>query len=424
MSSPPALLLFAALLACPSEDEVADTSGHLGGVDLSRDYRLVEAFPAQAPFVQPLFLAQHPSDPDVSYVVTQPGVIYRVPRDGSRADRHVYLDLSGRVLTENWEEGLLGFAFDPDHAENGHVFVYYSERTDDAGQGGLRRRRGPGRQSVIARFTAVEEHDGPVVDEGSELRILTIEEPFGNHNGGTVVFGPDRMLYIAVGDGGAANDPYGNGQNLGTLLGAILRIDVSKASREEPYRIPADNPFADAGELPEGGRPRGEIWAYGLRNPWRIAFDRKTGDLWCGDVGQNLYEEVDRIEKGRNYGWNLMEGFHSFRERAEGDAPADTLAPPIAEYPRAAGISVTGGYVYRGRLLPGLDGRYLYGDFGTRRQWAVMEDRAGGKHSIVRLPDAPAPIASYAEDENGEIFVLCYHGDSGREGRIHRLVAR
>lgn len=398
------ILLFLSLFACPRPVE---------DVDQQQRYQLVEAFPAQDVFRQPLYLSSHPADLDVYYVVTQPGAVYRIPREGDLEDRFTFLDLRERLLTENWEEGLLGFAFDPAFEDNGQFFVYYSEKTGEKTAFGGRPQIQ--RQSVIARFSTVEEEDGPVADPASELRILTIEEPFGNHNGGTIEFGPDGMLYVAVGDGGHANDPFNNGQNLGTPLGAILRIDVKGATPEQPYRIPDDNPFVGR----EGAR--GEIWAYGLRNPWRISFDRQTGELWCGDVGQGLYEEVDRIVKGGNYGWNLREGLHPFWEQQAVEVPAGELLDPVCEYGRSDGISITGGYVYRGTELPDLVGQYVFGDFGTRRQWAVREDRETGESVVTRLCDAPAAIASYAEDENGELLVLCYNGDSGAAGRIYRL---
>ena len=393
--------------------------GRVEEIDRQDAYRLVEAFPAQDAFHQPLFFAHTPSDPDVYYVVTQPGGVFRIPRDGTRSERFQFLDLSQEVTTEDWEEGLLGFAFDPDYAENGYVYVDYSEAVSQ--EEGYGRAFDYRRQSVIARLSTRSTPQGPVADLDSELRILVVPQPFGNHNGGTIVFGPDQMLYIALGDGGKANDPFGNGQDRTTLLGSILRIDVSDASADLPYSIPPDNPF----EGGDAAGPRGEIWAYGLRNPWRISFDAETGELWCGDVGQNLYEEVNRIQEGGNYGWNHREGWHVFGLRKAVDAAPDNLLPPVVEYPHSEGISVTGGYVYRGVLHPELTGQYLYGDFGTRRQWLVLENRENSKTArpqVTRICDAPGPIATYGEDEHGEILVLCYGGNNGDQGRIYRLV--
>ena len=263
--------------------------------------KCVDAFPGQAKFERPLFVAYHATDADGAYVVTQPGNVFRIPRDGAKDTRHVFLDMTKTVLTDNWEEGLLGFDFDPDYANNGFVYVYWSEKVAmREGEVGGRKVKST-RQSVISRFGTKAADGLRVVDPATELRVMEIFQPFGNHNGGTICFGPDKMLYIGLGDGGAANDPFGAGQNKATLLGKVLRIDVSGATADKPYAIPADNPFV--GE--EGAR--GEIWTWGMRNPWRISFDRKTGDLWCGDVGQNAIEEVNRLVKGGNYGWNFME---------------------------------------------------------------------------------------------------------------------
>jgi quinoprotein glucose dehydrogenase len=266
------------------------------------------------------------------------------------------------------------------------------------------------RESVLSRFTVTGDAD-PVVDRASEVIVMRIDQPWGNHNGGTIVFGPDAMLYVALGDGGARADRGGNGQNLGTLLGSVLRIDVRHASEEEPYLVPDDNPFVGA----EGAR--GEIWAYGLRNPWRISFDRANGDLWCGDVGQDVWEEVDRLVRGGNYGWPLEEGLHVFPpDRADTSDDPENLIPPVAEYRHTAGISVTGGYVYRGESMPWLVGRYVYGDFAFRTVWAVREDRDGGEHDVIRIGTAPSALASFAETPDGEHLALCF------DGRIYRMI--
>lgn len=374
----------------------------------------VNAFPAQERFDRPLLVEFTPTDPDHAYVVVQPGQVFRVPRDGTAGERTTFLDLAGKVYLDNWEEGLLGFAFDPAYAQNGYVYVCYSEQTEKReGEVYPGRKAASTRQSVIARYATKMDGDGPrTVDADSELRLLTVFQPFGNHNGGTIVFGPDGMLYVALGDGGAANDPFGTAQHKGSLLGKVLRIDVRGATKDAPYAIPADNPFVGV----DGAR--GEIWTYGMRNPWRIAFDRKTGELWCGDVGQNRIEEVDRLEKGRNYGWNFMEGTERFRAR-RGNAPMpEDLVPPIAEYPHEDGLSITGGHVYRGAKLPKLEGFYVYGDFATFRLWAVREDRAGGRHQVLQIGRAPAQISSFAEEPDGELLMTCF------DGRVYRLVPR
>jgi glucose/arabinose dehydrogenase len=233
-------------------------------------------------------------------------------------------------------------------------------------------------------------------------------EPFPNHNGGTIVFGPAGMLYVALGDGGAQRDPFKNGQDLGVLLGKVLRIDVRAARPAEPYVVPADNPFVGR----DGAR--GEIWCYGLRNPWRIAFDRANGDLWCGDVGQDRIEEVDRLQKGGNYGWNWMEGTEVFRTK--GDRP-DGMIPPIAQYTHSDGLSVIGGFVYRGAAIPALIGSYVYGDYATFRLWAVTEDRDGGNHVVREIGRAPSQLTSFAEEPDGELLLTCF------DGAVYRLVS-
>ena len=371
----------------------------------------LQVYSEQEKFDRPLFVEFHPTDPGHAYVVVQPGQIFRVPRNDRSEERDVFLDLGDKVYVgDNWEEGLLGFAFDPDYANNGHVFAYYSEKTEktkgDMGSGKMAKST---RRSVVARFDTIKGENGKLVaDPATELRILEIFQPFGNHNGGTTIFGPDGMLYIALGDGGAARDPFKNGQDKGTLLGTVLRIDVREASEAEPYKIPADNPFV--GE--EGTRE--EIWCYGLRNPWRISFDRETGDLWCGDVGQNRIEEVDRLVKGGNYGWNLMEGDEVFRRRAK---LPDDLIPPVATYDHKQGLSVTGGFVYRGTAMPDLQGYYIYGDFATFRLWAVKEDREGGEHDVIEIGRAPGQLSSFAEEPDGELLITCF------DGNVYRLTA-
>jgi glucose/arabinose dehydrogenase len=369
------------------------------------------AFPAQPRFDRPLFVAFTAVDPDTAYVVTQPGHVFRVPRDGARSERETFLDFSKRVFTDNWEEGLLGFAFDPGHATNGFVYIYWSEQIPPAeGLMGDGRKTKSRRRSVISRLQARGADGARAVDAATELRVMEIFQPFGNHNGGTIVFGSDGMLYVALGDGGAANDPFDNGQSKSTLLGKVLRIDVRGATKDEPYAIPADNPF-----VAEPGA-RGEIWCWGLRNPWRIAFDRATGDLWCGDVGQDRLEEVDRLVKGGNYGWNSMEASEVFLRRGNrGSLPKEAIAP-IVEYPRREGLSITGGHVYRGARIAELQGCYVYGDFMSMRMWAVREDRDGGRHQVHELARAPAQLSSFAEEPDGELLATCF------DGRVYRLV--
>lgn len=403
----PSLLPFAFLLAPTfAQDEVPEPAA---GPALVYE----EAFPAQAPFDRPLFVAFDASDKEHAYVVTQPGHVFVVPRDGSKGERRVFLDMSKTVYLDNWEEGLLGFAFDPAYADNGFVYACWSEKTEGReGEMGNGKKVKSNRQSVISRFATKAGDGGRVVDPGSELRVLEVFQPFGNHNGGTIVFGPDGMLYVAFGDGGAANDPYGNAQSKQLLLGKVLRLDVRGASKEAPYKVPADNPFAQT----EGAR--GEIWCYGMRNPWRIAFDRATGDLWCGDVGQNRLEEVDRLVKGGNYGWNPMEGTEVFQVRKDKTVPEGVIAP-VAQYSHSEGLSITGGHVYRGTRIKGLQGWFVYGDFMTLKMWACKEDRQGGQHAVVTLARAPQQVSSFAEEPDGELLLT---GFDGKKGKVWRLV--
>jgi glucose/arabinose dehydrogenase len=392
-----ALLALAASCSAQDEEEAPWPAGPA--------VRYVDAFPAQAGFDRPLFVAFHETDPANAYVA----------RSGTSAERRLFLDLSERVFLDNWEEGLLGFAFDPAYRDNGHVFVYWSEKTPATKQRMANgKEASSNRRSVVSRFTAKDGDAGRTVDLTTELRVLEVFQPFGNHNGGTVVFGPDGMLYVALGDGGAANDPFGNSQSKQMLLGKVLRIDVRGATAERPYQVPADNPFV--GE--EGAR--GEIWCYGLRNPWRIAFDRATGELWCGDVGQNRLEEVDRLVRGGNYGWNFMEASEEFALRRDKTPVPAGLLPPVASYPRSAGLSITGGHVYRGKAIPGLVGWFVYGDFMTSGMWACQEGRDGKPHQVVQLASGPQQVSSFAEEPEGELLFTGFA--SRKQARIWRLV--
>lgn len=303
----------------------------------------------------------------------------RVAR-GTTVDPMPFLDLTAKVYSRSTECGLLGMALHPDFQKNGRFFLNYTTKEN----GKL--------ETVVSEWAAGK--DGP----GRERILLRFDQPWENHNGGSLVFGPDGMLYIGVGDGGAGGDPENNGQTLETWLGKILRIDVNSGA---PYSVPADNPFVGRA----GARP--EIWAWGLRNPWRFSFDRQTGRLWCGDVGQNKLEEIDIIEKGKNYGWSAREGSHPFKpERAAGE-----LVDPVIQYARSEGVSVTGGYVYRGSKCWGLAGVYIYADYGSGTIWGFQ---AGGESGV--LLKSGLHISSFGEDAQGELYV-CDHG----RGRILRI---
>ncbi len=331
------------------------------------------------------------------FVVQREGIIRVFGSDGSAKSTATFLDIRKRVLDSNMEEGLLGLAFAPDFAMTDHFFVYYSAPNP--------------RRSVVSRFS-VSASDGDVADPDSELVVLEVPQPFVNHNGGQITLGPDGYLYVGLGDGGSAGDPRGNGQDPGTLLGSILRLDVSELETRGGYGIPPDNPFADG-----AGTERPEVYAYGLRNPWRFSFDRLTGDIWAGDVGQNRYEEVDVVKAGLNYGWNVMEGFHCFSPGSGCDRTG--LVDPVTEYDHSEGCSVTGGHVYRGDRLPSLYGAYVYGDFCSGKIWALRYDGSEVTEQAL-VAESGLAISAFGEDEAGDLYVL----DFQSQGKIYRFVER
>jgi glucose/arabinose dehydrogenase len=339
--------------------------------------------------LRPLVLTHAGDGSNRVFLATQHGVIHVFPND-PKADRtQVFLDIQSKVKYDDKsnEEGFLGLAFHPDYKKNGEFYVFYTLKQ-------------PPQTNVLCRYR-VSKDDPNRADPASEEELLRVNHPFWNHDGGTVVFGPDGYLYLALGDGGAANDPFGNGQNLGTLLGKVLRIDVSRSEDGKKYAIPKDNPFVGR----EGARP--EIWCYGLRNVWRMAFDRQTGVLWTSDVGQDLYEEIDLLVRGGNYGWNLREGLHPFG--AKGVGPRPDLIEPIWEYHHDVGKSLTGGCVYRGSRLPELNGAYLYADYVSGMIWALRYDPEK-KRVVANRPirDRKLPIMSFGEDEQGDVYLLTY----------------
>ncbi len=329
---------------------------------------------------QPVAMAVRSGDPAL-YIAEKTGRVVAL-RDGDIDPRPV-LDLVDRVSL-GAEQGLLGIAFSPDGS---HLYANY---TDVDGN------------TNVDAFVMGD----TVADQATQRQILFVRQPYANHNGGNLVFGPDGYLYIGLGDGGSAGDPHDNGQSLGTLLGKMLRIDPTP-NGQRPYAIPPDNPFVGM----EGARP--EIWAYGLRNPWRYSFDRATGDLWIGDVGQNSWEEVDEqgpdSTGGENYGWNRLEGTHTY----EGDAPPHAV-PPVYEYPHG-GCVVTGGYVYRGKAMPALDGAYVFADF-CLGDLETLRPLEGGDLEHGELGVHVDSPASFGEDAAGELYVLSL------EGALYRLV--
>jgi len=316
-------------------------------------------------------------------VLEKSGVVQLVSADYKHLGE--FLNIESQV-TDSGEQGLLGLAFDPNVENNGYFYVYYSSTNNSVCQQSLNL------CSIISRFSLASGTAG--FDFGranphSETQVLEVAQPATNHNGGMLAFGGDGLLYIGLGDGGGSGDQFKNAQNLETLLGALLRIDVQQL----PYSIPPDNPFANA-----ASPIKKEIWAFGLRNPWRFSFDSLDDTLWLADVGQGDWEEIDIIRGGGNYGWSVREGGHTFNENVM--QASDTLLDPKFEYGHDAGISITGGYVYRGELLSELQGFYIYGDF-SGPVWALNPDTLEN-HLIARA----ASVASFGQDEEGELFVV------------------
>jgi glucose/arabinose dehydrogenase len=328
----------------------------------------------------PLYLAAPPGDGRL-FVVEQPGRI-RVIRDGRLLPRP-FLDISAKV-GYGGERGLLGLAFHPRYAVNGRFYVDYTDRHGD---------------TRVERYAATPSAD--TADPSSAHPVLFVAQPYANHNGGDVLFGPDGMLYVGMGDGGSGGDPRGNGQSLGTLLGKLLRLDVDRA---EPYAVPPDNPFV--------GRPgaRPEIWAYGLRNPWRLAFDSTEGLLYIADVGQNLWEEVDvaaASARGLNYGWNRMEGAHCYRI---GLCSREGLTLPTLEYGHGDGCAIVGGFVYRGRNLPAEVGRYFYSDYCGGWLRSFRYEHGTATEARAWRVRRPGPVLSFGQDAAGELYLLAANG--------------
>ncbi len=348
-------------------------------------YRLVEVAKG---FTRPLFVTAAGDGSNRLFVVDQDGKIWIIADDTRLSTP--FLDISGLVSQEALgsgytERGLLGLAFDPAYSQNGRFFINYTDRSGN---------------TVVARYT-VSPDDPNLADPNSAVSLMYVQQPYANHNGGNMIFGPDGYLYISFGDGGSGGDPQGNAQNLSTLLGSLLRIDVSG---DEGYTIPADNPFVG------DSNARPEIWAWGLRNAWRFSFDRETGDLLLADVGQNNWEEIDfqpaNSPGGQNYGWNAYEGTHVYSGRP---AASDAVGP-ILEYSHSSGrCSVTGGYVYRGTQIPGLQGYYFYGDWCTGTIWVAHPNATGQWEATVSL-ESGRHISSFGEDEAGEMYVVDQDG--------------
>ena len=355
---------------------------------------LVEpAFPNLA-FTRPVYLTALPDGSNRLAVVEQYTARIMVFANNPVASASsVYLNLSGVVRqAAGNEEGLLGLAFHPDFVNNGYFYVYYT------GDGA--------RRSVVARYT--QSATTQLGDPNSAFILLEIPQPASNHNGGCMQFGPDGMLYISLGDGGGSGDPNGNGQNLTTMLGSILRIDVDHMDAGKNYAVPPDNPFVSSATAAK------EIFAWGLRNTWRYSWDFTTGRLWAADVGQGDYEEIDIIEPGRNYGWNIMEASHCYPPSVT-DCSDAGLTYPIWEYGRGLGGSVTGGYVYRGIRVPELAGLYVFADYSSGRIWALRYE--DGLAATQQLIDTPYNVSSFGIDSASELYFTTLYN-----GHVFRLV--
>jgi glucose/arabinose dehydrogenase len=372
------------------------------------------AFP-NLQFDRPVAFAYPDDGGNLLFVVEQhTATIWSFPNQRQTSDKRLFLKLAEPIHRGN-EEGLLGLAFHPKYKENREFFVYYS-----ANDGGRRR-------SVVSRFQASSGNPRKA-EPASEKRIWVSEDdPFENHNGGHIAFGPDGCLYITLGDSGAADDPKSTGQNPKDWFASILRLDVDNPTPGKAYGIPADNPALRDSRFAHWAP---EVYCIGLRNVWKFSFDRQTGELWAGDVGQNLWEMVHLIKNGGNYGWSIREAFHSFQpQRRQRPDAAAKIQPPIVEYPHAptrdrgdTGLSITGGYVYRGKKLPELVGVYVYGDFESGRIWGLRYENKQllAKGELIDIRQSSGlKIASFGEDAQGELYILSFH-----DGRLHELLPR
>ena len=372
--------------AVPAEEPAAEATddGRVAAPTFDPTVNQIALEPFLEGFDQPLFLTHAGDESGRIFVVEKAGTI-RIVVDGAAVETP-FLDITDRVTTAGNEQGLLGLAFPPNYTESGYFFVHYSDLDGN---------------TAISRFQ-VDPANPDVADPASEFFVLQIEDPAQNHNGGMLLFGPDDYLWIGMGDGGGGGDTFGNGQNPDTLLGKMMRLDVT-SDPSVPYVIPPDNPWVNADW--NGVDVRDEVWAIGLRNPWRYSFDRHTGDLWIADVGQNVYEEVnynvEGTQGGINYGWPIMEGLHCFEA---GDCDQTGLQLPVFEYDHSQGCSITGGYVYRGGEYPMLQGVYLFGDYCSGTIWATIPNPDGSWNTTEMLT-ADARISSFGEDENGELYV-------------------
>lgn len=360
-----------------------------------QQYGPAVAFPALT-FQNPVEMLNAGDGSNRLFVIEKSGIVRVFPNDNEVAKADTFLNIKSRVNSSKSELGLLGIAFHPNYKDNGYFYVNYTTGTVNSDL-----------RTVIARYTANPANPNRS-DAATEQILLQVYQPYENHNAGKLAFGPDGYLYISLGDGGSGGDPRNRAQNLDSLLGKMLRIDVNNTANGKNYAIPSDNPLVGN----QNGNPE-EIWAWGLRNVWKFCFDPETGWLWAADVGQNQYEEIDILEKGRNYGWKIMEAKHCFSS-----ANCDTtgLTQPIWEYPHSQGSSITGGYVYRGTESPALVGKYLYGDYVTGRIWALEYDGESAPINSLLFQTKQYTLSSFGIDENNELYFLTYN-----EGKIYRI---
>lgn len=372
-------VLLISLIACSTQEKKSDTV-------------IIEAFP-NISFDQPVDIQSPKDGTNRIFVLSQSGVISVFKNDPHIKVKEVFLDIKNKVLSGG-EMGLLGLAFHPNFKSNGSFYLDYT--TDNP------------RRTIIAKYR-VSKDDPSKADPESEEILFQVEQPYANHNGGQIIFGPDGYLYISLGDGGSGGDPHNYGQNLKTLLGKILRIDVDNKAGGKNYAIPNDNSF-----IGNKNGYREEIFAYGLRNVWRFSFD-KDGKLWAGDVGQDKWEEIDIIQKGENYGWRIMEGNHCFNP--ENDCDTTGLILPVWEYGHndMGGYSITGGFVYNGKSVQGLTDKYVYADYVVGKIWTF--EYLNGKVNNRLLSDTDFAISTFGVDENNELYFADYKSD----GKLYKF---
>jgi len=360
-----------------------------GSGQTQNGYTVEVAFP-NLTFNQPVSLVNSGDGTNRLFVIEQAGVIRVFENSQNVATSSVFLGISSQVLFGG-EQGLLGLAFHPNYTMNNYFYINYV--VDNP------------RRTVIARYSVSANNPNQALND-SELILLEVDQPFANHNGGQLAFGADGYLYIGLGDGGSGGDPLGNGQNRSSLLGKILRIDVDSPSQGRNYSIPSDNPY-----IGNNLGYREEIYAYGFRNPWRFSFDQQTGRLWVADVGQDTEEEIDIVEKGKNYGWNIMEGTLTYSAGSQ-----EGLELPVWEYNHAEGIAVIGGYMYRGSILQGLYTKYIYGDYGSGKVWALQYDGVAPSVNTL-LASTGLSLSSFGIDEGNELYFCAL------DGKIYALMA-